>query len=721
MTVFDHSILKEDYDNDSSSIADDFLVPCLKKCQKYRRTTFSFSSGALKSWAGSFVHIIDKNVKIEILCDMSVACDRDEQLKIALSKYTKDRENQTALKEMHNKVLMAALAFDINPDNRDAREILLDWMLVNKQLELKFAYPKEDNLSSFDPIYHKKMGYFKYSDSEFIAFKGSWNETLAGSKFNGEECDVYSSEKTSDQNRCLRTIKRVDDDWDNNNERFHIMPLSKDVLDLISNRTPASIERIKQKLKLTKSIQCSDTKFIKKESQEIKLRQYQEDAIESWISNEYKGMLKFATGAGKTITALYAIKEHFKKHNICLIVVPSNLLQSQWLKEIKKYLPEVGRRVLKVGGGNSKWKADLTSFSKNNKDSEPKIILAIQNSASKDDFIDSINDGDHLMIVADEVHNLGSKQFSKIFKLKSGSRLGLSATPERYNDPDGTKKIFDYFGRELSPIIELKDVIGKALVNYDYFPTRCTLNETEVEEWNELTQKIRSLSWKNKKDENGKTNFSKEAEMLLFKRADIAKKASSKIYATEKILIENFQPSEQWLIYCDDIDQINQLREELVKKNIDTLIYHSEMHDKEKELTKKKFEEFGGILLSIRCLDEGVDIPSITHAIIIASDQNPRQFIQRRGRVLRRDPLNPNKNKAFIYDLVVAQDPGKFDSIKNLIKTEISRCIEFADSAQNKYTCKTRLQKIANVSNVNINNILYKDNFIDDDKINIED
>ena len=214
------------------------------------------------------------------------------------------------------------------------------------------------------------------------------------------------------------------------------------------------------------------------------------------------------------------------------------------------------------------------------------------------------------------------------------------------------------------------------------------------------------MSWKNEEGKNGTLKFDSYVQSLLFERADIAKKATAKIGITKDILLGEYEPHQQWLVYCDDQDQIEQLRMELLEHDINALVYHSGVKPKRvKELTLDKFKATGGVLLSIKCLDEGVDIPSITHAIIIASDQNPRQFIQRRGRVLRRDPENKGKTKAFLYDLVVAQDPREFKSIKNLAISELRRSLEFSNSALNKIYAQTKLQEIASVSNVNINEI----------------
>ena len=163
MTVFDHNKLQEEYDNENDSIAKDFIVPCLQKCLKYRRATYSFTSSSLNSWAGSLAYIIDKNVKIEILCDMSVLCQKDDNLHIGIEKSTDPITKEKFIRSWQDDIFLEAYNFDLNDRNQSAKRNILDWLLISGQLELKFAYPKERPPSRINVKYHKKMGYFQFS------------------------------------------------------------------------------------------------------------------------------------------------------------------------------------------------------------------------------------------------------------------------------------------------------------------------------------------------------------------------------------------------------------------------------------------------------------------------------------------------------------------------------------------------------------------------------
>ena len=182
MSSLDHSSLQDEYDNEEGSISEDFIVPCLRECKRYRRATYSFTSGALDRWAGSLTEIIQKKIVVEILCDMSVAYSQDEQLHIALNKSFSEEEKKNVLNDYNNALLSAEL-FDVKETNSrkiKAKEKIIDYLLASEQLKLKFAYPKEKPPPQVSIKYHKKMGYFEMEDNEFVSFKGSWNETYLG-------------------------------------------------------------------------------------------------------------------------------------------------------------------------------------------------------------------------------------------------------------------------------------------------------------------------------------------------------------------------------------------------------------------------------------------------------------------------------------------------------------------------------------------------------------
>lgn len=688
----DHSKLKISYDNDVGSISEDFLIPCLQSCTFYRRTTYSFSSAVFKSWAGSFGRLVSHNIKIEILCDMSQIFETDRQLLDALESTVTPEQRLAIITERQDTIFLDALSFDMDSEGFTKRRHILDWLLATGRFELRFAWPKKVRSGHLQvqPLYHKKMGYFTFGDESTVGFAGSWNETIMGSQSNLEDCSVFSSLNPGDSERLSDVQCKVDRDWDGNNHKFDVLPVSIGSLNFIKNRASANqLER-----EFAPRLDSSGTIF----PDESSLRPYQLDVLNSWESSGRKGIVKHATGSGKTFTALFAMRRHLSEGGICLVIVPSRLLLQQWNIEIPKIIPGVKNRILNVGGGHSLWKKHLGTFSKPSSSRAAKIIVAIADSAKTDAFLDNLNGGDHLMVISDEVHRLGSSQNSLILnKLESGARLGLSATPERFMDPFGTERIFDYFGGILEPIYELKDAIGKALVPYNYYPTQCVLTEDELDRWVELSTVINKLCASCKVNSNGELIPSDFLKLKLIERARIAKQAENKVSLTRKVLVENFHAGEKWLVYCDSTKQMSDIAESLDSMNISSSFYHSKMHDLEKAQALRNFKINGGILLSIKCLDEGIDIPSITHALIVASDQNPRQFIQRRGRVLRKDPLNTGKNKAYIWDIILTVGDSNIhvNLIKGLCIAELKRSIEFSRYSSNFEISSKKLRDIA--------------------------
>jgi len=240
------------------------------------------------------------------------------------------------------------------------------------------------------------------------------------------------------------------------------------------------------------------------------------------------------------------------------VVVPSRLLLDQWASEIKDEIPEAA--LLLAGGGNNAWRAPhrLQGMTGDDTAHGGRIVLATIKTASMDGFRDGVIGGDHLMLVADEVHQIGSPQHARIMTLEVGCRLGLSATPVRYGDPDGTRQIFDYFGDVVPPPITLKDAIEAGrLVPYEYYPHSLNLTAEEAEEWRDYADRIRREMARQNPDDTGVRPLSEKAKMLLIQRSRIAKKAATKVRLACDVLWAHFEKGQSWLVYCEDADQLN--------------------------------------------------------------------------------------------------------------------------------------------------------------------
>jgi superfamily II DNA or RNA helicase len=311
---------------------------------------------------------------------------------------------------------------------------------------------------------------------------------------------------------------------------------------------------------------------------------------------------------------------------------------------------------------------------------EPRLVIATMQTACSEQFKRGVISGPHLLVVADEVHRTGAAGMQRCLPADAGARLGLSATPERAGDSDGTGRIFDYFGDLLQPAFTLRDAIrARRLTPYVYYPQAVSLTADEEEEWVEQTTRIRRVYAQNASAiQRGESHVG--LQLMLINRARIAKQAAHKTLTATRIVTENVEPGQHWLVYCDDQKQLGTIRQALLQAGVDALEYHSSMVG-DRSATLDRYRRQGGVLVSIRCLDEGVDIPEITHAVIVASSRNPREFIQRRGRVLRR---SSGKTEAFVYDLLVLPESADGDNeLDGLVLGELARAFQFAQDARN--------------------------------------
>lgn len=521
-------------------------------------------------------------------------------------------------------------------------------------------------------IYHEKVGIFRDARGNRVSFLGSANETWSAwhSDGNLESIEVFRSWLSEgEEHRIEAHEANFERLWRGDAagidtidfpeaQRRKLLTASAAALDdLEGSAPPAGIS-----------------------SDHRSLLPHQALAVHIWEKAGRRGVFKHATGSGKTFTAIEAIKRHLATDQPAIVLVPSQLLHDQWKREILEEIPDAS--LLMAGSGYRKWRdrGRLGSHTSANLGMN-RVVLATMQTASTEAFLRGINQGDHLLIVADEVHQIGSPKNSRALFIRCGASLGLSATPERYGDPEGTQRIFDCFGPVLPPIITLQDAIDAGrLVHYEYFPHPVNLNEDEADRWRKITKQI-SLELAKAKKGEPRGALTEIAKMLLIRRSRIAKKAIAKTGLATRVIKREFRDGQSWLVYCEDADQLNEMLANLRNEGLRPLEYHSNMLG-EKAEALKWFKNFGGVLVSIKCLDEGVDIPAVSHAFILASSQNPRQFIQRRGRVLRKAD---GKDLAVIHDAIVV--PINAESEKDqisLLKSELMRALEFAESALNR-------------------------------------
>lgn len=650
-----------DLDTEYRSLKDDpvgnFYVRCLREASTYNRAVGYFRSSVFLVIGSAVIEFARRGGKIRIIC--SPALDHSDVEQIAIG-YAERISNIAATLTAQFDTLLS--------DSRTAFAArTLATLIAAGSLEIKLAERRDRR-----GIYHEKIGIFADGLGNQVSFKGSTNETWSGwhSEGNFESIEVFCGWRGGlEAKRVQRHARHFDMLWSQQDPDIEVSPVPDTVMEYMQRYAAAKLEELIDE----------PTRY---EAHRRSPMAHQINAIDAWKKCGRRGVFEHATGSGKTFTAIIAIREHLAEGLPAIVLVPSRLLLEQWAAELADEIPDA--IMLLAGAGNNRWKGSSLLRGMTDADTSlgPRLIVAMMPTASTEEFRRGISQGEHLLVVADEVHQIGSPQNSLFLHIEAGARLGLSATPQRYGDPDGTAKIFSYFGDVVPPPITLADAVASGrLVPYEYHPHPIHLTATEADDWLKETKAIHLEFARSKTDDRGGKILSDRARMMLIKRARIAKKANAKIKLAGDVLEAQFETGQSWLIYCEDGGQLTDVLIALRERGLSPIEYHSNMSG-DRDATMDWFKSYGGILVSIRCLDEGVDIPAVSHALILASSQNPRQFIQRRGRVLRQAP---GKALAVIHDaIVIPVDPEDEKDQLGLLRAELVRSVEFANHALNQ-------------------------------------
>lgn len=554
-------------------------------------------------------------------------------------------------------------------------------------IEFKIATLGDDSTGRHKRLFHDKVGVFRDDNggdaqSDEVVFKGSMNETWAGLAMDGnlESVDVFVSWGDGREQERVQSEKEYFDKlWENKYDPVTV----RDFPELPKNELVSTAEAVEWESLVDEIVE--EIKVSKQESPDTGPSPrtplpHQQDALDTWRDQGRRGVFEHATGSGKTFTALCAIREALKKDETPIIFVPSSDLLTQWRKELKTTNRDLEPKLLVCGDGHTSWREDGLLRSWTRPGSNPRIVLTTMQTAITDDFRALLDTGDHLFVVADEVHRIGSSQHQKILNFDSGPRLGLSATPRRAGDEEGTSAIMRYFEGVVEPPFTLNDAIKAGRLSpYFYHVHKTQLTPDEQEDWEHLTNKIIRKYRQLEASDNADPKSSESLKRLQIRRASIVKEARSKVDLAQQVIDHHYEPGDRWLVYCSELDQLSAVVNALHEKGRTVLEYHSKMSG-DRDRTLDYFENDGGIIVSVKCLDEGVDIPNATHALILASSKNPREFIQRRGRVLRK---SDNKNFAHVHDAVVLpHDTGVEAPVSNILKGELARAIKFGEDAE---------------------------------------
>ncbi len=693
--------LRSAYSSDEDDVLQDFYIPALEQAVNYDRLTGFFSSTSLAVAAQGIVGLLRNGGSIRLAAAPRLS-KADIEAGMVLSDPTGTRVQASLLNELEPKRLEEEFVRD--------HVYALGWLIANNRLEIRLVIPLDisgrpmgETELAQSGIFHQKVGVLRDRDGSLITFSGSVNETAAGWLENIEEFKVFRSWEPGDASWLKADLDKFDRFWYGLSPRMKVVSIPQAVRErLISFADHHSESELVRKHYARGS----------ERRNKVHLYDYQKQAVKSWVLNGNRGLFEMATGTGKTYTALGCIDNVVRKFGPVVVVVaaPYGHLVRQWKRETEKYglAPD---QVIIADGSNPGWKRELGDGVADTVLGYRRLLLVLTThdtfcGTSFRSIMEQNAQGATFMLVADEVHAVGApvtrSGLSDVYAL----RLGLSATPERWFDDSGTKAIAAYFGGVVFEF-SLKRAITETnpatnqtyLTPFRYKPEFTYLTAEEIRQYSILNKKIGY-----RLGVSGGDVDDPGFQMLLFRRAEVVKKAAGKLAVLEAIL-ETLPSPEHTLIYCmpDQIDAVMALlsRKLVIAHRFTEAEGTSPQTEyggvSEREAILQRFAEGQiQVLVAIKCLDEGVDVPPARNAIFMASSGNPREHIQRMGRVLRR---YPGKNHAVIYDIVVVPNPAitppEIRALEwSIFTREMSRYQEIAQLASNNVEALDRLSKI---------------------------
>ncbi|OPY36401.1 MAG: type I restriction enzyme EcoKI subunit R [Methanoregula sp. PtaU1.Bin051] len=688
--------LDGNYSSDKDDLLNDFYIPILQKTIEYKRIAGFFSSKSLAIAAKGIKGLLENNGQMELIAGA------------ILTKEDVEAINEGILNPLEVIERSGIKDFDNIEDIIISNHVkALGWLIAKDRLKIKIAIVYDKNNRPMDAekveqsaIFHQKVGIMKDKNGDMISFSGSINETAKAWTQNFEEFKVFKGWIETDKERFQSDVDKFEKFWNNQAQGLKVYNIPEAVNQKLIRYAPANFDDIDFTWPLRdKTRKPKVQEIIDIDSNEIagldynfkpalfedlkKLRWYQKEAIDAWIANNYNGILEMATGSGKTFVGIMSSYCLFReKKNLCVVIlVPSKQLVTQWGQEIQKYTDNV---ILISSSTNVKRVKnsldDFTFLFNNYQCNHFFIVSTIQSYIKKvHPIIQKINEK-NILLIADEAHWLGASETMNSFqKTHFVHTLGLTATPIRYCDDIGTQFLYDFLGKSIYTFSIKQAQQEGFLCKYRYNILFVDLNPNEIQEYIRLS---RAIAINYQKDEEKTT-------LLLNKRAKLIKDANAKYSALEE-LVKNLKSELKFgLIYTDE-DQIQIVQNILKRHDIMVGIFLGKTPDEErKQLITKLQSGTIDAIIAIKCLNEGVDIPPLRLGIFLSSSKNSREFIQRRGRLLR---TYHGKGIVNIYDLVVAPDIRNIPFNENerrihdkILRKELDRVREFNEAALNSY------------------------------------
>lgn len=708
MGLKDHKV-KSEYRSLIDNVVQDFYIPLLKDAVSYKRAVGFFSSSSLVEISKGIARMAAEGGKIQIVASPYLS---DEDIDAIRHGY-----------EDRNKIIERALLTQISEKPTDyysmERLNLLAALIADGVMDIQIAYTEDKNGIG---MYHEKMGIIEDVHGDKIAFSGSNNESATAMTINYETMDVFRSWGDSSEIERVRLKENAFYSiWHDTEPNIKVLKFP--------NITDALIERYRRK---TANFAIDDEQFAKRMltyaskisdisstfggpigarvPDDITLREYQKDAISVWVGENYRGIYDMATGTGKTLTGLGAISklsEDLDDVLAVIIVCPYQHLVEQWVEDIVRFNI---KPIIAYGDSPQKdWKKRLSRAVRDQKLRRDKsfFCLVCTNATFAKDYVqDEISKiQSPILLVVDEAHNFGARTYARLLDDRFTYRLALSATLDRHRDDEGTAMLYDFFGKKCIEYSLDRAIDEDKLTKYKYYPIPVYLTDEELEKYEQKSYEMSKCLIKGK---DGKYKLNKRGEILAMERARIVAGASQKL-ETLREYIALYAKDNNILVYCgatnvidekadyssideEDVRQIEAVTRILGNEfGMEVAKFTSEENMETRATIKEQFQKGDRLqaIVAIKCLDEGVNIPGIRTAFILASTTNPKEYIQRRGRVLRKAE---NKPFAEIYDFVTL--PRELDSVSgltteqaqrdlSLVKNELARIKEFGRLSMN--------------------------------------
>lgn len=646
-----------------TQLIDEFYIPILEQATKYYRIAGFFSSSSLSIAAKGIEGLIKNDGKMYLLISPELSIEDYEIIK-----------KHGTIESTH---LISDFSIEYPNDNLKA----LAWLLDSGRLEIKIVIGQKSATS----LFHQKVGIVYDADGDILSFSGSINETAQAWMQNIEEFKVFQSWEDGQIAYLNSDLSKFISYWKNEHPGLaKVFDLPTSIREKLINIKPRNVWDL--------NIMRRYIKNQKNKEIRLSLFPHQEKAVEAWKKNNYSLLIEMATGTGKTRTAIGCIVEKLKSEESLLVIIatPQNTLSRQWKADLNALNVVFDREEI-IDGSNAKWKKnfEMLLLDLSDKRIQNAVIYTTHSTSSDSKFINIITTNKYntkILFVCDEVHASGAAKQRNALIEDYEYRIGLSATPNRMFDEEGTSLIRKYFGNKsfeftiADALRTINPLTGSPFLNqFEYHPIFVELTDEESNRYSKLSQQIAILR-------NNEDCDPQEIERLYDRRSQISKNAENKLSALQNLLLK-LVPSkiEDTILFVTDkqiepsfqiMSELHIKRSKITEGESSSKIVNTNGDTERQEIIKQFSNHQIQVIVGIKCLDEGIDIKSARIAILMASSANPREFIQRVGRVIR-----PNIGKPIsqIYDFIVTTSNNNI----SLLRKEGSRAKYIAQNALN--------------------------------------